>query len=179
MTSFKCIGQATVELMLSIGILLSIYLSVHQFLMPAVNNNINELTKARQIIWSRVTDVEQAKLSGEYRLNEHTKELFIPLNRLLPVELGGDNLRELKKLNKKPFYPMSRLTDGWQARKSSELSTRPASLVVNSLISGEVTELIQDGLGSLFLAEELRSDSLVFGTISPDVVPEEALQHKE
>ncbi|WP_322407311.1 hypothetical protein U0358_05380 [Idiomarina sp. PL1-037] len=124
-------------------------------------------------------DVDRAKLSGNYRLNKHTEKLFIPLNELLPVKLQGKNLRELKKMDKKPFYPMSRLTDSWKAKSSEELSTRPASLVVNNLLSGEMTELIQDRLGSIFLAKELSSDYLVFGTISPDVVPEDVLQKKE
>lgn len=179
MMRFKCKGQATVEVMLSIGIFLAVYLSLYQVLIPAINNSTVSLIEARKTIWSRVMDVELAQLSGEYRLNKYTEKLFTPLNRLLPVKLHGKNLRELKKLDKKPFYPMSRLTDSWQAKSSKELSTRPASLVVNNLLSGEITELIQDGLGSLFLAKELSSDYLVFGTISPDVVPEEVLQKKE
>ena len=176
---FKCKGQAIVEVMLSIGILLAIYLSLYQVLIPAINNSTVNLIEARKIIWSRVMDVDRAQLSGEYRLNKHTENLFIPLNKLLPVKLQGENLRELKKINRKLFYPMGRLTDSWQAKSRRQLSTRPASLVVNNLLSGEITELIQDGIGSLFLAKELSSDYLVFGTISPDVVPEEVLHKKE
>jgi hypothetical protein len=43
------------------------------------------------------------------------------------------------------------------------------------VLSGDVTEIIQDGLGTIFLAEELESDSLIFGHIDPNVVPESAL----
>ncbi|WP_235598925.1 hypothetical protein [Idiomarina sp. 28-8] len=179
MKGFKFKGQATIEFILSVGILLAIYLSVYRVLIPAVNSSTISLIEARKNIWSRVMDVEKTKLSGEYRLNQHTEKLFIPLNKLLPVNLQGNNLRELKKLDKKVFYSMSRLTDSWQAKSVDELSTRPTSLVVNHLLSGEIIELIQNGIGSLFLTKELSPDYLVFGTISPDVVPEEVLHKKE
>jgi len=176
---FKSKGQATIELILSVGALLTIYLSVYQSLIPAIDNSTASLVNARKDIWSRAINIESTQLSGNYRLNEHTENLFVPLNKLLPVKLKGNNLRELNKIDKKIFHPMSRLTDSWQAKNSGELSSRPASLVVNNLLSGEIIELFQNGLGSLFLAEELSSDSLIFGTISPDVVPEEKYKQKE
>ncbi|MDV6315443.1 hypothetical protein [Idiomarina sp. HP20-50] len=175
---FKQRGQAAIEFILSGGVLVVIYLSLYQTLIPAVEGNTDNLIAARKAIWERIRDDEKTLLSGNYRLNEHTKIFFNPLNRILPVNLEGKNLRVLRPLDESYVYPMVRLNDSWQARTSSELSSRPASLVVNNVLSGDVTRLVQDGIGRLFLAEELRSDSLVFGTISPDVVPPEAYQER-
>ncbi|MCK7458273.1 hypothetical protein [Idiomarina aminovorans] len=172
-------GQAVVEVLLSVGALIIVYLSLHQALIPAVESNTYNLIAARKAIWEKVRNDEKTVLSGNYRLNERTGIFFRPLNKILPVNLEGKNLRALRSLDEPNLYPMVRLNDSWQARTASELSSRPASLVVNSALSGDVTRLVQDGISWLFLAEELHSDSLVFGTISPDIVPPEAYQERK
>lgn len=179
MRCFKNRGQAVIEFLLSVGILIIIYLSIYENLIPSIEQSTSSLIVARELIWERKRSVEKTRLTGNYRLNEHTQVFFDPINRVLPVNLEGDNLRLVKRFEGQPFYPMIRLTDSWQAKTNFELSSRPASLIVNNALSGDVTRIIQDGLGWIFLAEELNSDSLIFGTISPDIVPPEAYQRRE
>ena len=107
-------------------------------------------------------------------MNDDLGRVFGPIDSLLPVNLESENLR-VTDPTKIPIFNMVRLTDSWEARSESDLTSRPASLVVNNVLSGDVTEIIQDGLGTIFLAEELESDSLIFGHIDPNVVPESAL----
>lgn len=179
MKPFKQTGQAVIEFILSVGGFAAIFISVQEVLAPAIEINTADLIAAREAIWERVRSDDKTSLSGDYRLNKHTEIFFDPINKLLPIGLEGDNLRVLKPSNNEAFYPMARLNNSWQAQTPDELSSRPASLVVNNALSGEVVRLIQEGIGWIFLAEELSSDSLIFGTISPDVVPPEAHEKKD
>lgn len=179
MKHFKQTGQAVIEFILSIGGVAAILISVQEVLAPAIEINTSDLVVAREAIWERVRDDDRTSLSGDYRLNRHIEIFFNPINKLLPIGLEGDNLRVLKPSQDEAIYPMARLNNSWQAQNLDELSSRPASLVVNNALSGDVVRLIQEGIGWIFLAEELSPDSLIFGTISPDVIPPEAYQKKD
>lgn len=168
-------GQAVIETLISSAFLVVIMGAAFNELLTAQQESEKELVSARNIIWNNKFNDELMHKSNDYRLERKLGVIVKPIDQLVNVDLPTRNLWEKHGSN----FPMAKLSDGWGARSKEGLSNRPASLVVNNLLSGEVTELFQDGLGSLFLAEELSSDSLVFGTISPDVVPEGVLQKKE
>ena len=170
-------GQGAAEFLLGLTLLVVVTVSFKDVLLPAENTQTKYLKLSRQVTWEKLRDLENTKLSGSYRLNDDLGRVFGPIDRLLPVNLESDNLR-VTDPTKIPTFNMVRLTDSWEARSESDLISRPASLVVNSVLSGEVTEIIQDGLGRIFLSEELESDSLIFGHIDSDVVPENALTER-
>ena len=167
-------GQGAAECLLGLTLLVVVTVSLKDILLPAENTQTMYLKLSRQVTWEKLRDLENTKLSGSYRLNDDLGRVFGPIDSLLPVNLVSENLR-VTDPTKIPIFNMVRLTDSWEARSESDLTSRPASLVVNNVLSGDVTEIIQDGLGTIFLEEELESDSLIFGHIDPNVVPESAL----
>lgn len=170
----KQIGQGLIECLLGLTVLVVVTVSVSEHLLPASTQQIDSLKLSRKVTWEKLRNLAKTKLSGRYSLNDDLELVFEPIDRLLSVNLNGNNLR-MTDTSDVSIYRMARLTDSWEAKSKNDLASRPASLVVNNILSGPITEVIQDGLGRVFLAEELESDSLIFGHIDSDVVPENAL----
>lgn len=168
-------GQAVIETLISSAFLVVVMGAVLNDILSAQKESENELINSRNLIWSNQFNDELMRESDNYRFEKRLGVVINPIEKLIHVDLPMKNLWETRGTN----FPMTKLSDGWEARSKESLSNRPANLVVSNSLSGKVTDLIQYGLSSLFLAEELSSDSLIFGTISPDVVPEEALEKKK
>jgi len=141
-------------------------------LVAAEQQATNDLVNARKVIWSYRFDGENIDKSSNYRMQERMGIILNPIDQLINIDLPMNNLWETPR----NIFPMVKLTDSWETKSNSDLSDRPAKLVVNNALSGSVTSVIQDGLSFLFIAEELSSDSLKFGYIDADVVPDEALR---
>jgi len=164
-------GQAIIEILISTSFLVLIISGGVRELISAEREATNDLLKARKTLWSYQFNDEILNRSTEYRMQDRLGIILNPIDQLVDIDLPMDNLWETRT----PIYPMVRLNDSWQAKSDTELSSRPARLVVNNALSGSVVSVIQDGLSFLFLSEELSSDSLKFGYIDADVVPQEAL----
>lgn len=164
-------GQAVVETLISTSFLILIFSGGVSELINAEKQATNELVNSRKVIWTYQFDEESLNKSSNYRMEERFGVILNPISQLVSLGLPMDNLWETETT----IFPMVKLNDGWETKSSADLSARPARLVVNAALSGSITSLVQDGLGSLFLSKELKSDSLKFGHIDVDVVPEDAL----
>ncbi|MTJ02036.1 hypothetical protein [Idiomarina piscisalsi] len=170
-------GQSATECLVALSLLVVILGSISGLLVPASEDSEKLLKLSRQVVWEKVRDREKTQVSGNYQLNNYLGSVIGLIDDLVPVELEGTNLR-MTKTNYIPRFGMVRLTDSWEPKHRDGLVKRPASLVINNVLSGEVMETIQDGLGRAFLAKELESDSLIFGHIDPDVVPESSIRER-
>lgn len=164
-------GQAIVEVLISISFLVVILSAVFNDLLNAEKSSTNALLNTRNAIWSYRFIDERIYKTSDYRLQQRLGLILNPIDQIVNIDLPMDNLWEARGSN----FPMAKLNDSWQAKKNSELTKRPAKLVVNNALSGSISNSIQDGLGFLFLSKELRSDSLKFGYINADIVPDEVL----
>lgn len=167
-------GQAIVECLLAVTIVVVIVTLISDRLLIATKENTKYLKVSREAIWQRLEDPEIIKLSNNYRLNRGVGRMIYPLNNLTAVELESRNLRVMT-LKDNNTYNMVRLTNSWNSKEYEDLTKRPAALVLNNVLSGDLTRTVQGGISQLFLAKELKTESLIFGHIDPDIIPEEAL----
>ncbi|RUO68862.1 hypothetical protein [Idiomarina ramblicola] len=164
-------GQAVIEFLISISFLVVIIGSAFNELMISQKNSEKELINARNLIWNSHFDGEFMLKSDDYRLARRLGIIISPIDQIINIDLPMKNLWQTRE----NYFAMAKLSDGWETKSRDGLSNRPARLVINNVLSGSITNVIQDGLGSLFLSRELRSGSLSFGHIDSDVVPDEAL----
>lgn len=167
-------GQAIVECLVAVTIVVVIVTLISDSLLIATKENTKHLKFSREAIWQRLEDPEIIKLSNNYRLNRGLGRMISPLNNLTAVELESRNLRVMK-LKDNNTYNMVRLTNGWKSKEYEGLTKRPAALVLNNVLSDDLTRAVQGGIGQLFLAKELKPESFIPGHIDPDIIPEEAL----
>ncbi|MCJ8315681.1 hypothetical protein [Idiomarina sp.] len=167
-------GQGLIECLLALTLLVVITVSLSRLLVPAIDDHSNSLKLSRQVTWERLRNPEKTHLSGRYRLNSYFGRLIEPIDRLVPVNLERDNLRvtNLREIN---THHMVRLTDSWETKEQEGLVSRPAALVVNNALGHPIMRTVQNGIGFIFLAKELKADSLIFGHIDSNVVPDNAL----
>ncbi|MGM0905776.1 MAG: hypothetical protein ACQEVQ_04485 [Pseudomonadota bacterium] len=167
-------GQALIETMISVASLVLILSTGINELVSAEKLAISDLTNARKLIWDYRFDDKSLRISSDYRMHDRLGGVLNPLDQLIEVDLPLNNLWETRK----NIFPMVKLNDSWEAKQKDDLSNRPAKLVVNNALSGSITNAIQDSLSFLFISEELSSDSLKFGYINNEVVPENALKEE-
>lgn len=170
-------GQAIVESLAALTVLLVIVSSLEESVFPAAKKSEESLILSRLLTWSYSRDIEKTVMSNDYRLNNTVGEVLNPISEILPVSLEGRNLRVINNpiLNN---HIMFRLTDSWEAKNRAELTSRPAGFVVNNSLSSNVVDVIQDSLAHIFVAKELSSESLIFGKVDSDIVPNEILLEK-
>lgn len=167
-------GQALIETMISVACLVFILGTGLNELVSAEKLATNDLTNTRKLIWDYRFDAKSLNTSSDYRMYERLGVVLNPLDQLIQVDLPLNNLW----VTRRSIFPMAKLNDSWEAKQEGDLSSRPAKLVVNNALSGSITNALQDGLGFLFVSEELSSDSLKFGYINNEVVPESALKEE-
>lgn len=169
-------GQVLVEALIGLSVLLIVVLAWQQQSQPAATRNQQVLTAARDAIWARELDSELATVSDEYFGAKATGKLLNQVGKLIKLDFETKNLRQTKATAddaKHADYRMARLTDSWSPESPERLAGRPRSLVFNTLLANDLVHTVQDGFGYLRIARELRSDSLIFGHIDTDVVPED------
>lgn len=164
-------GQAVIEFLVSSSFLVLIMGAAFNEIVVAQRESERELISARVLIWDNQFDGEFMRKSDDYRLARRLGTIISPIDQLINIDLPMKNLWQTRG----NYFPMAKLSDSWETKTRGGLSNRPASLVVNDVLSGSVTNVIQHGLGSLFLSRELSPDFLKLGYIDSDVVPREAL----
>lgn len=153
------------------------FVFLKEYLLPAVDENEKSLLLSRVAVWDRKENKDIIYLSNDYSLNRRLGLAIEPLNELIDINLKGNNLRVTNgTINN--HYRMLRLTNSWNSKSSEELRSKPAKLVLNNALSGNIISVIRDQLSRLFLAKELNSKSLVFGKVDPDIVPREVLSER-
>ena len=171
-------GQVLIEAAIGLTLILLVVLMLQQHLMPAAQHNKAALTAQRAAIWARTTDPQVTQMSDDYPSAKASGRVLSTLSNLVALNFDTNNMRTsvpAKGQPKAANYPMARITDGWSPTDPKQLQSRPALFVLNSLLSNRLVTIVQDGLGWLPVAEELASDSLIFGHVDADVVPEQAL----
>lgn len=109
-------------------------------------------------------------LIGDFKVNRkgyYTGEVGVQIH-----EFGW--LKEFKNIKPILSSKSAILTDGWNAGGVSDAEGRVRGLLPLSLLEGKVGDVIQDFVGFLF--KPLRSDSLEFGKVASDPVPEHRLK---
>jgi hypothetical protein len=171
-------GQVLIEAVIGLTLMLLVVLMLQQQLMPAAHNNEAALTAQRHAIWARTADPEVTQTTDDYPSARASGRVLSSLSNLVELDFDTNNLRTSVAADEQTEaadYPMARITDAWSPTRAEQLQSRPALLVLNSLLSNRVVTVVQDGLGWLPIAKELASDSLIFGHVDADVVPERAL----
>lgn len=168
-------GQVMVEALVALSLMMVILLGLTE-LIPNSAEQQQLLVLERDRIWSRTPGNRSLQASSDYPIARASGRLLSPLSELTSLDFEYNNFWQTRSPNSR--YPMARIIDSWSAESQQQLDGRPASLVVNSLLSGQVTRFIQDVVAGTPITEELSSDSLIFGHIDSDVVPEAALQER-
>ena len=171
-------GQVLVEALIGLSLLLVVLLAWQQTVEPSATANQQALTAARDAIWARQLDTERTRVSDDYFGAKATGKLLSEAGKLIKLDFETNNLRHTKDREedaKHADYRMARLTDTWSPESAERLAGRPRSLVFNTLLANGLVRTLQDGLGYLPFAKEIRSKSLIFGHIDTDVVPEDKL----
>ncbi|WP_404402419.1 hypothetical protein LG288_04425 [Idiomarina seosinensis] len=168
------------EALLGLLLLISTVALLTDYLLPAAHTNQQQLLSNRDLIWARQMDDEKALLSDNYSAAKASGRLLNELSKLVPLDFDNKNLRHNRQAADGAVnqYPMARLTDGWSASTGDALAGRPRLFVINTVLDNSIIEFLQKGIGWLPIAKEVRPDSLIFGHIDTDVVPQQALQKK-
>lgn len=177
----QCRGQAVIETVIALLLLVTVAVGMQQQLVPAVKQNQTQLANNRAAIWSRTAGINTVSYSSDYASAKASGRALEPFSQWTDFDLEVTNLVQVGQRSQQPEgrYPMARITDGWAALSQDKLSQRPAKLVVNSLLSNDVMDFVLGAIGSLPIAEEIHPDSLIFGHIDADVVPPEALSESQ
>lgn len=68
------------------------------------------------------------------------------------------------------------LADGWNAAGPAQAKSRASGLVLTKALDFSAFNKVRDVVSILPMAKELKSSSLIFGHVAPDVVPESRLK---
>ena len=169
-------GQVLLEAFIGLSLLLLVLAVWQQHAKQAATTNQQALTSARDTIWARELDEEKASVSNEYFAAEATGKLLSEASELVELDFETKNLRHTnapKKDAQHANYQMARITDTWSADSEERLAGRPRSLVMNTALDSRIVGWMQDLIAYLPTMREFSSDSLIFGHIDTDVVPED------
>ncbi|RUO34595.1 hypothetical protein [Aliidiomarina soli] len=118
---------------------------------------------------------------NEYPFATATKPFELMARYESSLGMANDNLWdvEIADVGYSQWVRYLRLRDDWSPRKLDDLRRRPALLTGSNLLDNYWLRTLQSGLSMLPLARELGPQQLVPGHVDVDVVPADALCHRD
>jgi len=176
----KISGQVLIEAAVALVVMMLCLVLWHQQVAPIATANQQRLVENRTALWNRQLDAAKVAVSDDYSSARGSGALLSELSEYMPLAFETNNLRQTQSAatDEHRDYPMRRITDTWSATSHAMLSDRPRAFVLSGYLDNPVVNLLQDIIGFRPIAKEIRSDSLIWGHIDSDVVPEEALIEK-
>ena len=171
-------GQVLVEMFIGLSLLLLVLAVWQQHTKQAAATNQQALVSARDVIWARELDEEKASVSEDYFGAEASGKLLNEAGKLVKLDFETKNFRHTNSPTEDAQhadYRMARLTDVWAPETDEHLAGRPRSLVMNTVLDASIVRWVQDLIAYIPSMREFSSDSLIFGHIDTDVVPEDKL----
>lgn len=161
-------GQAIIELVMALGVM-SVILS---FALGKLNESMiaqhGHLNKLRAEIFQPIPQLQwQHKPNDEF--SQHVKPVADALNAVVQFDLPMNNVIQVHAENSP--YKLARLSHGWQAESSVQLTQRPAQLTASYHLKNMGFNAVFDGIGHLPIAKELRNKSLVLGKVDAEITP--------
>ncbi|MAD53976.1 MULTISPECIES: hypothetical protein [unclassified Idiomarina] len=166
-----CKGHVLVESLIVAGLWVVLMISLADVLLPAVNTSETTLVEQRQRIFADPMDSEKLQRSSDYASAKVSHRLLGPLDKLVKNDLDVDNLVQTKQQT--PLWTMAQLRNDWAAKDDAELRDRPAGWVLNRVLDMGWLNTVQDVIAILPFAREFSSESLIWGYIDDEIVPEE------
>ncbi|RUO57334.1 hypothetical protein [Pseudidiomarina insulisalsae] len=163
-------GQALVEGMMLLTLLVLLVTLVQQTLTPLLSKQQQRIDSSRQQLWAWA-DNKALQYSDDYAFAEHADGILAPMQTLSGLRLEQDNLRVLAGSDSS--LPMARLTDNWSAASLAELSSQPALLTPASRLNQYGFATLQGWLSWFHFTEEFAPDQLRVGYVNADVTPQE------
>ena len=164
-------GHVLVESLIVAGLWVLLVLSIADQLLPAVKTSETTLAQQRHRIFSEPEDSELLQRSSDYTSAQVSHRVLGPLDKLVKNELDIDNFVQPEQ--ETSLWPMAQIRNDWSARDDAALRDRPAGWVINRVLDMGWLNAVRDIIAILPFAREFSSDSLIWGHIDDEIVPEE------